>query len=423
MNDSNGQLVKISEVPLLPRFEAAKHALAEARTIDEVKDVRDQAEALRLYAKQAGESLEMQNAIAEIKLRAERRAGELLAAMDKHQGGNPNLSHNATGCPPALSELGIKRDQSSRWQREASLPKEVFERHIAEVKEQGKELTSAGMLLLAQREQRKQTWEARQQACRRLATDGLSEAHIVVGDCCRVPLNVEPRSVQLIFLDPPYNQGEDYGDGPEADGLADEIYLGQMRTCLERCAKLLAPDGSVWTVISWAYGPYFHIMQKDLRLTWRDTITWYETFGVNCTKKFNRCSRAILYFVKDPENFVFNAEAVNRPSDRQEKYGDKRANPYGKLWDNVWEIPRVTGTCKERVPGFPTQLPLALLRPIIGCATDPGDLVVDPFCGSGTTGAACIELGRRFIGIEKSEQFASAARARLAHCVNEVTNR
>src|SRR5262249_42085709 len=96
---------------------------------------------------------------------------------------------------------------------------------------------------------------------------------------------------------------------------------------------------------------------------------------------------------------------------RQTTYLDKRANPAGKNWDDVWgvtrkdgsgAIPRVCGTHKERIPGFPTQLPLALLRPIIGCASNPGDLVIDPFCGSATTAVAAVELGRSFIGIESS---------------------
>ena len=67
------------------------------------------------------------------------------------------------------------------------------------------------------------------------------------------------------------------------------------------------------------------------------------------------------------------------------------------------------------MPDFPTQLPIALLRPIVACASRPGDLVVDPFSGSGTTGAACIELGRRFVGLELSENFADLSRWLAAH--------
>jgi hypothetical protein len=132
---------------------------------------------------------------------------------------------------------------------------------------------------------------------------------------------------------------------------------------------------------------------------------------------FNRCSRHLLHFVKDPRRFVFHAEAVRRASARQAKYCDKRADPWGKVWDDVWgiepPIPRLVDNDAERIPGFPTQLPLALLLPIVGCASDPGDLVVDPFSGSATTGEACLTLGRRFVGIERNEEYVRLARQRL----------
>ena len=136
---------------------------------------------------------------------------------------------------------------------------------------------------------------------------------------------------------------------------------------------------------------------------------------------FNRCSRPILWLAKDAGNFVFNEHVpeIRRESDRQAIDGDRRAEEAdGKLWDDVWGVDRPSAsssaTAKERMPDFPTQLPIALLRPIVACASRPGDLVVDPFSGSGTTGAACIELGRRFVGLELSENFADLSRLRLA---------
>ncbi len=98
-------------------------------------------------------------------------------------------------------------------------------------------------------------------------------------------------------------------------------------------------------------------------------------------------------------------------------YNDPRANPNGKLWDDVWginpKISRLVGNAAERLPGFPTQLPLDLLQPLIGCASDPGDLVLDPFSGSATTGVAALIQARRFLGIERSEQFGALSRQRL----------
>jgi site-specific DNA-methyltransferase (adenine-specific) len=121
--------------------------------------------------------------------------------------------------------------------------------------------------------------------------------------------------------------------------------------------------------------------------------------------------------VKHPDQYVFHEGAVLRPSDREEKYHDRRAQPGGKVWDSVWgvnpPIPRLVENARERLPGFPTQLPLALLTAVVGCASDPGDLVLDPFSGSGTTGEAALRLGRRYVGIEKDRRNAELSRSRL----------
>jgi site-specific DNA-methyltransferase (adenine-specific) len=239
------------------------------------------------------------------------------------------------------------------------------------------------------------------------------------GDCLSELARVEPGTVRLSVCDPPYNEAVSYdGRGAEADRLSDDEYLDWCRKWVNACVPLLATDGSMWVIISNRYAGRLEGLLVAAGLHPRALLTWFESFGVNSANNFNRCSRRLLYFVKDPKRFVFNPEAVTRPSDRQEKYGDERADPGGKLWDDVWgvnpPIPRLVGTSAERVPDFPTQLPLALLRPIVGCASDPGDLVLDPFSGSGTTGAACIELGRKYLGIELSDRYVTLSRQRLA---------
>jgi DNA modification methylase len=180
----------------------------------------------------------------------------------------------------------------------------------------------------------------------------------------------------------------------------------------ESIARLTA-DGSLWVMICDEYAGEFACLLKTLGVTIRNWIKWYETFGVNCTTKFNRCSRHIFYCVKNNKRFVFDPDGVTRASDRQTKYHDDRANEWGKIWDDVWNIPRLVGTAKERIPEFPTQLPKALLRPIIGCASRVGDLVVDPFSGTATTGDEAISQGRRYLGIEKNARFAELSRLRL----------
>lgn len=218
---------------------------------------------------------------------------------------------------------------------------------------------------------------------------------------------------RLIFTDPPYNIGIDYGGGKAADRLWDDDYLRWVDDWIGLCCDCLTDDGSLWVMIGDEYAAEYAGIMKRRGLTIRSWIKWYETFGVNCQNKFNRTSRHIFYAVKDDGDFVFNPEPVTRPSDRQMKYGDSRASAGGKLWDDVWQIPRLTGTCAERIPDFPTQLPLALVEPVVLCSSMPGDLVVDPFNGSGTTGVASVRNGRKYVGIEKSEKFADVASKRL----------
>lgn len=218
---------------------------------------------------------------------------------------------------------------------------------------------------------------------------------------------------RLIFTDPPYNIGIDYGEGEKADRLSPQAYMKWVRQWFGLCWDCLTDDGSLWVMIGDEYAAEYCTELKATGFTVRSWVKWYETFGVNCANKFNRTSRHIFYAVKDESAFVFNPEAVTRPSDRQIKYGDSRAASGGKIWDDVWQIPRLTGTCVERIPDFPTQLPLALVEPIVLCASMPGDLVVDPFNGSGTTGVASIRNGRKYVGIEKSEKFADMADMRM----------
>lgn len=131
----------------LTNISAARTALAKASTLADVLTIRDKAEAIRVYVKAAAESLETQNAAAEIKLRAERKAGEMLAEMELH-GSNQHgrKSHNVTS---SLADLGITKMQSSRWQKEASVSDEVFEQLVSDCRDEQKELTQSLVLKAA----------------------------------------------------------------------------------------------------------------------------------------------------------------------------------------------------------------------------------------------------------------------------------
>jgi len=131
----------------LVRYDAARHALQVAVSVDEVKDIRDKAQAMAAYARQAHDTALVEWAT-EIKVRAERRAGELLRANGV-KAGNPQLSKDTT-IAPKLAELGISRDQSSRWQKLAAVSEDKFEQAVAAAKEIAGEVTTAAMLRLNQ---------------------------------------------------------------------------------------------------------------------------------------------------------------------------------------------------------------------------------------------------------------------------------
>jgi len=137
----------MNELQLMPKFAEAHQALMEATAIDEIKKIRDQAQSLNAYIKQQGMSLEMQNNAAEIKIRSERKAGEILAGMNLKTG-NPQWSHDAT-IEPTLDDLDINKTQSSRWQKIAGIPEEVFEDEITKKMGSDEELTSSYMLDVA----------------------------------------------------------------------------------------------------------------------------------------------------------------------------------------------------------------------------------------------------------------------------------
>lgn len=153
----------------IARINQARRLLAEAKGLDEIKAVRDMAEAARLYARAAGLGQDAMNEAAEIKLRAERKAGEALAAMDKNRGGGfthgkptDSQAESVTEHPPTLADLDITPKQSMNWQAEATVPEPIFEAHIQTAKQNGDPLTTSGVVRLAREAQAKREIEETQ---------------------------------------------------------------------------------------------------------------------------------------------------------------------------------------------------------------------------------------------------------------------
>ena len=253
---------------------------------------------------------------------------------------------------------------------------------------------------------------------------------LILGDCVEHLRSLEAGSVDLAFADPPFNIGYKYDVYDDRKGADD--YLEWTRTWTREVARVLKPDGTFWLAIGDEFAAELKmIVHRELGLSPRSWVIWYYTFGVNCKSKFSRSHAHLLYFVKDPTTFTFNTEPIRVPSARQLVYADARANPKGRLPDDTWilrpqdvpggfdpvgdtwYVPRVCGTFKERAGWHGCQMPEQLLGRIIKACSDPGDLVLDPFAGSGTTLTVAKKLHRRHLGFELSPDYAGRAQARL----------
>ena len=250
-------------------------------------------------------------------------------------------------------------------------------------------------------------------------------------DCLQGMKKLPDGVVDLAFADPPFNIGYKYD--VYQDNLDGDEYVSWCNHWIGEVSRVLKPTGTFWLAIGDEYAAELKVMmQRQHRLVCRSWVVWYYTFGVNCKYKFTRSHAHLFQMVKDPANVTFNTEAIRVPSARQLVYGDARANPKGRLPDDTWILrpqdlpdgfqadqdtwyfPRVAGTFKERAGFHGCQMPEQLLGRIIRVCSNPGELVLDPFAGSGTTLIVAKKLGRQFLGYELSTEYAAQINKRLA---------
>lgn len=235
---------------------------------------------------------------------------------------------------------------------------------------------------------------------------------IIAGDCIELLNKAKEPFADLVFADPPFNIGYQYDK--YHDKVEKNNYLAWTKDWMAACVRVLKPHGSFFIAIGDEYAAHVRIIGEELGLTLRNWIIWHYTFGQQTKFKFARSHAHIFYFVHDAKQCVFNDLAVRLPSDRQLIYNDKRSNATGKIPNDVWsDYSRVCGTFYERQGWHPCQMPELLLGRIIAASTHPGDLVLDPFNGSGTTAAAAIQLGRDYCGIDISEDYVRNTHERL----------
>jgi modification methylase len=243
---------------------------------------------------------------------------------------------------------------------------------------------------------------------------------IVIGDCVETLKAMGDRSVDLVFADPPYNLqlGGDLlrPDNSKVDAVDDdwdrfasfEEYDRFTRAWLSECRRVLKDDGAIWVI-----GSYHNIFRvgnalQDLGFWILNDVVWRKANPMPNFKgtRFTNAHETLIWAAKGrgARRYTFNYDAMKMANDELQMRSD-------------WTFPLATG--EERIKdetgakGHPTQKPEALLSRLMLATTRPGDLVLDPFFGSGTTGAVAKRLGRRWIGIEREARYAALAQGRI----------
>ena len=250
---------------------------------------------------------------------------------------------------------------------------------------------------------------------------------IYCGDCADTMDRIPEESVDLIYADPPFfsNQRHEMlaDDDHEVRAFDDrweggiQDYIAWMEPRLRRCSKILRSSGSMYLHCDWHAGHYLKVLMDQIfgasnfqrEIIWK--IGWVSGFKSRA-KNYIRNHETLLFYTKSKE-FTFNKVYVPHPKGYERRGGGK--NPRGVPLDDVWldvhSIQHLSFS-KEKL-GYPTQKPEALLSRLIQVSSNKGDLVLDPFCGSGTTVAAAHKLGRRWVGIDVSPAACKLATRRM----------
>lgn len=268
-----------------------------------------------------------------------------------------------------------------------------------------------------------------------------SEDCIYFGDNLPILRRMAPSSVDLIYIDPPFNTGRqrshtrlramrsEEGDRVGFQGqryrtvplgtrsFADvfDDYLAFLEPRLWEAHRVLSERGTLYLHVDYREVHYCKVLLDAIfgRACFLNEVIWAYDYGGRSRRRWPPKHDNILVYVKDPQRYTFNAEAVERiPYMAPGLVGPEKARR-GKMPTDVWWHTIVPTNGKERT-GYPTQKPLGILKRIVQASSNPGDLVLDFFAGSGTTGEACLLLGRRFILIDNNPQALEVMARRFA---------
>lgn len=411
----------------LAKLSAATTALAQARTLDEVKQIMDIAEAARTYARAAKLGLEAANHAAEIKLRAERKAGELLQQLERDK--PKPYSKLENGLPSeyrtVLTENDIAPTTAHRWQAVATVPDDAFEEHIAEVKQGQSEITSAGLLKLAGEIKRAAKQVERAEAAQvKMATLPPSVTIHNADACDMLTLGIAP--VHLVVTSPPYNVGIDYAT--HDDSLSEDDYEDLLYQVLGNCNRLMVDGARIAVVVPFGVGrapwvpvpPLIYTLLKATGFTLRGQIIWDKNSTGNRTSwgSFRLPSDPALRDTTEAIIVAHKGSGKLEIPDSARQWDDKgvhvaalaNSDYFMELAQDHWVIAPESA---QRV-GHPAPFPVSLVRRLIDFYAFPGAHVLDPFGGSGTTALAAVEARCSVTLVEMDAGYCQLAKERLA---------
>ena len=224
-------------------------------------------------------------------------------------------------------------------------------------------------------------------------------------------------SINLVVSDPPYGLGKDYGN--DSDKLDPEAYLEWSQQWIDAVVPKLKSTGSLYVFLTWRYAPeIFGYLKKKLLMV--NEIIWdrrVPSMG-GSTRRFSSVHDNIGFFART-KDYYFNLDAIRIPYDEETKKARSRSIFVGSKWleagynpKDVWSVSRLHRIHSER-EDHPTQKPLEIIERMIKASSRPGEVVLDPFMGSGTTAVAAHRLKRRFIGFETNPDYCETIRRRL----------
>jgi adenine-specific DNA-methyltransferase len=251
--------------------------------------------------------------------------------------------------------------------------------------------------------------------------DPAADLVLYQGDTLELLRSLPDGFARLIVTSPPYNLGKPY-----ETRLDIEDYVAQQAEVIRECYRALHPQGS----LCWQVGNYVangEIIPLDmllypvfaaLGLHLRNRVVWHFGHGLHASRRFSGRYEVILWFTKG-DQYTFNLDAVRVPQKypgkkhfKGARKGQLSGNPLGKNPSDVWEIPNVKSNHVEKT-SHPCQFPVELIERLVLALSDPGDWVLDPFMGVGSTAIASLIHGRRAIGAEIMPEYAEIARERI----------